>query len=97
MKLSSGKQLLINLYRALAVTLVFIPLILNVIVSADIVTSLLYSPMYSLFLAFFLASLDKKLMALLTLNSKNSGVKDKFAMAMQQTNNNINQKLLLVH
>jgi len=62
---SISQQVIISIYRILSIVLVLLPVLLNIIMSGDLVTSLIYSPMLSLFLAFSLVSLDKKLTALL--------------------------------
>jgi len=93
MKYSTGRKLLINLYRTLAVLLVFIPPILNIIIETDIITSLIYSPLFSLFLAFFLVDLDKKLSTLLLMNHKKSTITRKLFSAEQQINKDIHQGL----
>jgi len=93
MKYSTGRKLLINLYRTLVVVLVFIPPILNIIIEADLVTSLIYSPLFILFLAFYLVYLDKKIIALLLINHKKNTTTRKLFSAEQQFNKNSNQQL----
>jgi len=62
---SISQQVIISIYRILSIVLVLLPVLLNIIMSGDLVTSLIYSPMLSLFLAFSLVSLDNKLTVLL--------------------------------
>ena len=81
---SISNQIIISTYRILSIVLVLLPVILNIIISGDLATSLIYSPMLSLFLAFSLVSLDKKLNVCLAKAKNKRIMKSNFLTVKQQ-------------